>query len=144
MLRIFTSIALGVILGMIIMMICHYFSFIIYPLPEGMIFPPKTDEDIKLFKEYLEIVPKGSFILAIISHLLGAFFASIIAFKISISKEWLKNGLSIITPIIIGVIFTYAGWENLNSIPHPSWFKIDLLFYIPAAYFGYKLVNKKN
>ena len=45
--------------------------------------------------------------------------------------------------IIIGIIFTYAGWYNLETLTHPNWFKIDLLFYLPAAYLGYSLVAKR-
>lgn len=144
MLRNITSIIFGTILGMSAMMIIHSLSFIIIPLPEGVIFPPKSDEEIKLFNMYLETASSGSFILAIISHFLGAFFASIISFKISMSKEWMKKKSSIFIPIIIGLIFTYTGWVNFNSIPHPDWFIVDLLFYVPAAYLGFYLFSKKS
>ena len=46
--------------------------------------------------------------------------------------------------MMISLIFTYTGWENLNFIPHPDWFIVDLLFYVPAAYLGFYLFSKKS
>ena len=140
MLRTITSVIFGTILGMIIMLLFHYLSMLVYPLPEGMIFPPKSDEEKKLFNIYLETAPSGSFVLAMISHLLGVFFASIISYKIFKSKAWSKRTKSTLTIIIIGIIFTITGFMNLQSIPHPNWFKIELLLYIPFAFLGYKLI----
>jgi len=144
MLRTITSVIFGTILGMIIMMMFHYLSMLIYPLPEGIIFPAKTDEEIKSFNIYLETAPSGSFVLAMISHLLGVLFASIIGCKIFKSKAWSKRTKSTLTIIIIGIIFTITGFMNLQNIPHPYWFKIELLLYIPFAFLGYKLIAKKN
>lgn len=63
----------------------------------------------------------------------------------------LRNITSIIFGTILGMsammislIFTYTGWENLNFIPHPDWFIVDLLFYVPAAYLGFYLIFKKS
>ena len=138
MLRNFTSIVLGISIGMIIMMLMHYLSMLFYPLPEGV-----SMSDAEKFNQYLETAPAGAFILALISHAIGAFTSSILSVKIACSKEWVSKNISLSIPIIVGSIFTISGYLNLNGIPHPDWFVVDLLFYFPAAYFGYKLVKNK-
>ena len=138
MLRFIVSTVIGIGIGMVAMMLMHYLSAFIYPMPDGVKFG--TIE----FNEYMKVVPTGALILAILSHSIGSFAASILSSLLSRYSEWRNTKSFRFQYLIIGVFFTYAGWENLNSIPHPSWFKIDLLFYIPAAYFGYKIVNKKN
>ena len=139
MLRLITSVVLGTILGMIIMIILHYLSAFAYPLPEGV-----NMSDAEKFAEYLESAPNGAFILAMISHLLGAFFASIFTIKLLRSKEWEKNNFNLIYPIIIGIIFTISGYMNLQEIPHPNWFFYELFLYIPSSLLGYQLIAKKN
>ena len=138
MLRFIVSTVIGISIGIAVMMLMHYLSSFIYPMPDGVEFG--TIE----FNEYMKVVPTGALILAMFSHSTGSFAASILSSLISRYSEWQNTKSFKFQYLIIGIFFTYAGWENLNSIPHPSWFKIDLLFYIPAAYFGYKLVNKKN
>jgi len=139
MLRNFISIVLGTGIGMVIMMLMHYFSMLFYPLPEGV-----SISDAEKFNQYLETAPTGAFVLALISHIIGAFTSSILSVKIACSKEWVSKKVSLSIPIIIGCIFTISGYLNLNEIPHPDWFVVDLLFYFPAAYFGYKLVKRKD
>ena len=49
MLRNFTSIVLGISIGMVIMMLMHYLSMLFYPLPEGV-----SMSDTEKFNQYLE------------------------------------------------------------------------------------------
>jgi len=138
MLRAITTTIIGVILGMMGMMAMHYLSMVFYPLPEGV-----AMEDAEALNKYMEIAPLGAMILVIVSHAMGSFFGALSATLLSQVSEW-KNSIPFQYQfLIIGLIFTYAGWLNLESLTHPDWFKIDLLFYLPAAYFGYKLVAKK-
>ena len=78
MLRNFTSIVLGISIGMVIMMLMHYLSMLFYPLPEGV-----SMSDAEKFNQYLETAPTGAFILALISHAIGAFTSSILSVKIA-------------------------------------------------------------
>jgi len=138
MLRAITTTIIGVILGMMGMMAMHYLSMVFYPLPEGV-----TMEDAEALNKYMEIAPLGAMILVIVSHAMGSFIGALSATLLSQVSKW-KNSIPFQYQfLIIGLIFTYAGWLNLESLTHPDWFKIDLLFYLPAAYFGYKLVAKK-
>ena len=138
MLRAITTTIIGVILGMMGMMAMHYLSMVFYPLPEGI-----TMEDTEALNKYMEIAPLGAMILVIVSHAMGSFIGALSATLLSQVSKW-KNSIPFQYQfLIIGLIFTYAGWLNLESLTHPDWFKIDLLFYLPTAYFGYKLVAKR-
>ncbi len=136
--NIITTIA-GIILGMIGMMAMHYLSMVFYPLPEGV-----TMQDPEALNKYMKIAPLGAMILVIISHAMGPFIGALAATKLSQISIWKSTAPFKYQFLIIGLVFTYAGWINLESLAHPNWFKIDLLFYLPAAYFGYKLIIKNK
>ena len=93
---------------------------------------------------HMKAVPLGALILVIISHAIGSFVGALVATLLSQISKWKNSHTFKYQYIIIGIIFTYAGWYNLETLTHPNWFKIDLLFYLPAAYLGHKLVAKKN
>ena len=139
MLRAISTTIIGVILGMMGMMAMHYLSMVFFPLPEGV-----TMEDAEALNKYMEIAPLGAMLLVIVSHAIGAFIGALVATLLSQISEWKNSTTFKYQFLIIGLIFTYAGWYNLENLTHPDWFKIDLLFYLPAAYLGYKLVAEKN
>ena len=138
MLRAITTTIIGVILGMMGMMAMHYLSMVFYPLPEGV-----TMEDAEALNKYMEIAPLGAMLLVIVSHAMGSFIGALVATLLSESEEWKNSTAFKYQFLFIGLLFTCAGWYNLEKLLHPHWFKIDLLFYIPAAYLGYKLVAKR-
>jgi uncharacterized protein YacL len=138
MLRAISTTIVGTVLGMIGMMGMHYISMVFYPLPEGI-----TMEDADALNKYMEIAPLGAMLLVIVSHAMGSFIGALVATLLSQVSKWKNTTAFKYQFLIIGLIFTYAGWYNLESLTHPFWFKIDLLFYLPAAYLGYKFVMKK-
>lgn len=121
------------------MMAMHYLSMVFYPLPEGV-----TMEDAEALNKYMAIAPLGAMLLVIISHAMGSFIGAVVATLLSQISKWKNSTAFKYQWLVIGLIFTYAGWMNLQELTHPDWFKIDLLFYLPAAYLGYKLVAKRN
>ena len=131
MLRAITTTIIGVILGMMGMMAMHYLSMVFYPLPEGV-----TMEDAEALNKYMEIAPLGAMLLVIVSHAMGAFIGALVATLLSQTSEWKNSNPFKYQWLVIGLIFTVAGWYNLESLTHPDWFKRDLLFYLPAAYLG--------
>jgi uncharacterized protein YacL len=138
-LRAISTTIIGVILGMMGMMAMHYLSMVFYPLPEGV-----TMEDAEALNKYMAIAPLGAMLLVIISHAMGSFIGAVVATLLSQISKWKNSTAFKYQWLVIGLIFTYAGWMNLQELTHPDWFKIDLLFYLPAAYLGYKLVAKRN
>jgi len=137
MLRAISTTIIGVILGMMGMMAMHYLSMVFYPLPEGV-----TMEDADALNKYMAIAPLGAMLLVIFSHAMGSFIGALVATLLSQISKWKNSTAFKYQFLIIGLFFTFAGWYNLESLTHPDWFKIDLLFYLPAAYLGYKLVAK--
>ena len=138
MLRAITTTIIGVILGMMGMMAMHYLSMMLYPLPEGV-----TMEDAEALNKYMAIAPLGAMLLVIVSHAMGSFIGALVATLLSQVSKWKNSTAFKYQFLFIGLLFTYAGWYNLENLIHPDWFKIDLLFYLPAAYLGYKLVAKR-
>ena len=138
MLRAITTTIIGVILGMMAMIAMHYLSMVFYPLPEAV-----TMEDAEALNKYMAVAPLGAILLVIFSRAIRSFIGALVATLLSQVSKW-KNSTAIKYQFLfIGLLFTYAGWYNLENLIHPDLFKIDLLFYLPAAYLGYSLVAKR-
>jgi len=120
------------------MMAMHYLSMVFYPLPEGV-----TMEDAEALNKYMAIAPLGAMLLVIVSHAMGSFIGALVATLLSQVSKWENSTAFKYQFLFIGLLFTYTGWYNLENLIHPDWFKIDLLFYLPAAYLGYILVAKR-
>ena len=69
------------------------------------------------------------------AHLGGTFLAAVASTFISKEKT---------ICFIIGSVFTLFGLINLYQLPHPMWFNIEAVLYLPSAYLGCKLVDKIN
>ena len=129
-LRMILGIFVGLIVGNIAIMGLHYLSMIVYPLPEG------TDmSDMNAIAEYVKIAPLGSLLMVMLAHIGGTFLAGLSTALVS--KKML-------TVYIIGSFFTLAGIYNLYVLPHPWWFNLEAILYLPAAVFGFNLIVKKN
>lgn len=100
-------------------------------------------EDAEALNKYMAIEPLGAMLLVIFSHAMGLFIGALVATLLSQVSKWKNSTTFKYQFLFIGLLFTYAGWCNLENLMHPNWFKIDLLFYLPAAYLGYKLVAKR-
>jgi hypothetical protein len=123
------AVLLGLVVGNIAIMGLHYLGMVFYPLPEGV-----SMNDPEQLKSYLAIAPLGAFLFVMLAHLGGTFIAGISTALVS------KN---IVTTYIVGGFFTLAGIYNLYMLPHPMWFNIEAILYLPAAIYGFKLIAKK-
>ena len=123
MLRAITTTIIGVVLGMMGMMAMHYLSMVFYPLPEGV-----TMEDAEALNKYIAIAPLGAMLLVIVSHAMGSFIGALVATLLSQVSKWKNSTAFKYQFLFIGLLFTYAGWYNLENLIHPDWFKVDLLF----------------
>ena len=120
------------------MMGMHYLSMVFYPLHEGV-----TMEDAEALNKYMAVAPLGAILLVIFSHAIRSFIGALVATLLSQVSKWKNSTAFKYQFLFIGLLFTYTGWYNLENLIHPDWFKIDLLFYLPAAYLGYSLVAKR-
>ena len=82
-------------------------------------------------------------LLVIFSHAMGSFIGALVATLLSQVSKWKNSTAFKYQFLFIGLLFTYAGWYNLENLIHSDWFKIDFLFYLPGAYLGYKLAAKR-
>jgi hypothetical protein len=74
---------------------------------------------------------------------MGSFIGALVATLLSQVSKWKNSTAFKYQFLFICLFFTFAGWHNLENLIHPIRFKIDLLFYLPAAYLGYKLFAKR-
>ncbi|WP_404310826.1 hypothetical protein [Neorhodopirellula lusitana] len=131
--------AVGIVAGMVVMMMLHMASTLVYPLPDGVDFMAQDAENQTRLKEWFRSLPTGAFLLAIASHGLGCMAGACVAMLASQRR-------SIVPAIIVGVFFTVGGIMNLSSIPHPAWFPlVDLPIYaILALLAGFRLRKQKQ
>ena len=52
---------------------------------------------------------------------------------------------SLVTPLIVGCVFTLCGIMNLSSLPHPSWFPfVDVPVYLVFAFVAGSMLKRKQ
>lgn len=121
------GVALGVVVGMVVMMGLHLASTLVYPLPEGVDFASADPENQARLQEWFGTLPTGAFLLATVCHGLGCMSGAAVSMLVA--------GRRSLTPaVIIGVFFTLCGFTNLSSVPHPAWFPfVDLPVYLVLA-----------
>ena len=131
----------GVIAAVVLTMVLQFVAHIVAPPSSEMIeaFQKITSDDpatieqaremfaVELNKHPLQLV------LVIVSHALGTFFGALIAVRVAREAH-------IVPASIVGSLMLLGGIANVLMIPHPAWFNaIDLLLYIPAALFAWRL-----
>ena len=88
--------------------------------------------------EWFGTLPATAWLLATVCHGLGCMAGACIAMLISGRR-------SLVTPLIVGVVFTMCGIMNLSSLPNPSWFPfVDLPIYLVLAWVAGKLLVRKT
>ncbi len=121
----------GLVVGFIVTAGIQSLNYRLAPLPPGI-----DLNNHEAMKEYIKELPNVSFIVVIISHILGTGAASFMACKIA------DNKFSMIA-LVLGAFFLIMGIINLLTISHPVWFSaLDCLVYIPAAFLGKKLAGR--
>ena len=119
----------GLIVGNLAIMGLHYVGMYFYPIPEG------TDmNDMNAIAEYVKIAPFGALLMVMLAHIGGTFIAAIAAALLS--KE-------MYVAYIIGGFFTIMGMWNLYLLPHPIWFNLEAVLYLPIAIIGFNLVKNR-
>jgi len=126
-------VVVGAMSGMILITIGEMGIHHLYPLPPG------TDSyDVDSLAKGLKDMPKNFFHLLLLNYIACSFLAGLIATLVA-KRNTARPA------IVVGIVLTLAGLYNVIYLPHPLWFSIvNLLVYLPFAYFGYLLVRKKN
>lgn len=79
--------------------------------------------------------PVMSLVLVILAHALGALFGGALVGRI-LREDTMNVGLT------LGAILTILGLVNMIMIPHPDWFYLDFIVYIPCSMFGANYTSK--
>ena len=124
----FLSIVVGLVFGNVGIMLLHKAASYLYPFPEGM-----DQNNMDHIASYLETAPLGAFFMVVIAHLGGGFLGGLGA---SLLSKNMNNAY------IVGGLFTVFGIINLTILPHPLWMWAEVLFYVPAAYLGFKIIKR--
>lgn len=121
------GVVVGIVAGMVIMMSLHMASTFVYPLPEGVDFMSQDPENMARLNEWFGTLPTTAWLLASACHGFGCMSGAVVAMLISGRR-------SLLTPLIVGVVFTLCGIMNLSSLPHPAWFPfVDVPIYLVFA-----------
>ena len=131
----------GVIAAVVLTIVLQLVALIIASPSSEIIeaFSKVRSDDLAIVEQAREILaielPKQPLLLVlfIVSHALGTFFGALIAVRVAREAH-------IVPASIVGSLMLLGGIANVLMIPHPAWFNaIDLLLYIPAALFAWRL-----
>lgn len=123
----------GLLAGIIIIMFGEMFSHFLFPPSRPIDF-----NDKETVKNLMQHMPLIAWIMVLLSWSFGAFGGGIVATLVANEK---KQRLA----IIVGVILMLVGIINMLRIVSPLWFWIvGLLIFIPSAWMGNKLIEKRD
>jgi hypothetical protein len=127
------AILAGVAIGVIVVVIGDILLHQGYPIPAH--FDMNNEYDVK---RAMNLMPAIAFVLMLFYWLLSAFMAGLVAGRIA------KQGWQMPT-IFSGIVLLLAAVLNMLYIPHPIWMVVlAVVFYIPAAFYGGKIMNPKK
>jgi hypothetical protein len=117
----------GLIVTFIVIMLVEGISGSLYPPPEGMDW-----KDTEAMKAHVMNLPTAAFLLVIAAHVLGLLIGGYFTARIATSQH-------MVLATVVGGLVLVGGIFNLMQVPHPDWFWVELLLYLPAAWLGAKL-----
>ena len=127
------AVVVGVVIGSFAIMIVEGFSHFLYPYPEGL-----DHSDQKAMAAYVATLPNAAILFVVLAHAVGAFVMAVVTTLIATSRQLLLS-------FVGGLVLMAGGVAMMFKIPHPDWFPfVDLLVYLPFAWFGSYLITRKN
>ncbi len=127
-----TSVIVGILSAMIILMLMESLSSKLFPLPEGI--------DVKNPQEIIKAInsmPMSAFLLQLFSYFIAAFVGGLVATKIS-------EGVTKYPQLIVVSIFALMSLVNSVSLGEPIWFTIaSVMIPFPAGYLGFMVMGKR-
>ncbi|HEY0261722.1 MAG TPA: hypothetical protein VGB95_01760 [Chitinophagales bacterium] len=133
-LRNIVAVVLGLVVGSVVNMSIIMISGKVIPLPDGV-----NPADMESLKAGMYLFEPKHFLMPFLAHALGALVGAFIAAKIAALRK-------LRCAMIIGVFFLFGGIEAVRMLPEaPMWFNVTdlVLAYIPMAFLGYKLAERK-
>jgi hypothetical protein len=131
MLRSIIAVAVGIVVGVVLIMLGHFLSLLIYPMPADLDW-----NDHAAVAAHLETLPAGAWCLVVLAHGLGPLGGGFVA-------AWIGRRARMILALIVGVFFLVGGLMNLFEYRPAVWvWVVDILVYLPAAYVGFLLAPR--
>ncbi|WP_027420111.1 hypothetical protein [Crocinitomix catalasitica] len=122
----------GTIAGVLVIFLGDILIHTLFPAPGYLDMRIKGDVE-----KAIELMPIMALVLMLFYWLLSSFIGGLVAGKIA------KHNWQLPT-IFTGIVLLMAAVFNMISIPHPIWMVIiAIVLYVPAAYYGGKIMNKK-
>lgn len=122
----------GLVVGMILIGLLEGLGHLIFPPPAGV-----DLSDMEQVAIYLQNAPIVALLWVTLAWFIGAFVGGAVATLIA--KEAGRR-----PAYLVGGILTLSGILNLVMIPHPIWFWLSILIFIPAALIGRKVVADRQ
>ena len=124
----FFSTIIGLLSGFVTLYFLEYLVFILFPLPNGI-----DVKSIESLSQNMDQIPQINFIMVLVCFAIASLVSGFVSVKI-------RTRNSRIPVIIIGLLFTIAGFINSMEIPQPIWMVIiSSIIFIPMVYLGGKL-----
>lgn len=114
----------GLVGGGTVIALLQMASHMIYSMPEGL-----DTSDATAMETYIKSLPATALLLVLLAYAVGSFAGGYLTALIS-------KGHERILLLIVGGLFTLGGLYNTLSLPHPGWFWINLLIFIPMVLWG--------
>lgn len=133
-LRNILAVLAGFVVGITVNMGLVTISASVIPLPEEL--DMTTMEGVK---EAMPLLQPKHFLMPFLAHALGTLAGAMVVAKLAASYK-------IKLAMIIGVLFLAGGITTVVQVGGPMWFiVVDLgLAYLPMAYFGSKMLSRKQ
>lgn len=126
------AVALGFVLGIVLIAVMQSLGHFIYPPPEDL---DLTNPEA--LKNLIDSAPVGALLLVVLAYAVGSFGGGWLAARLA-QKSHILHGM------IVGGLLMTAGIMNLLMIPHPLWFWIvSVAAYFPAAYAGARFGQRR-
>ncbi|MEY3214296.1 MAG: hypothetical protein RIT28_4777 [Pseudomonadota bacterium] len=131
MLRAVLSTLLAVVLGSVLIGIVQSVGHGLFPL-SGALDP----NDPEAMAKIIGSAPLGALLMVELAYVVGCAFAGAVVVR-------LAPGFGLRLPVIVGALFTLAGFLNLAAIPHPLWFAVlTTVTYLPMSLLGAKALGE--
>ena len=122
------SVVAGLVVGMIVIGLVEGLGHLFFPPPEGL-----DMSDMEVVAEYIKTAPILSLLWVILAWFIGAFAGGAVATMVNKDADRMPAYL-------VGGILTLSGILNIVMIPHPIWFWLGILVFLPAALAGRKVI----
>lgn len=124
-------VVVGAMSAMMLITLGETYIETIYPLTAG------TDKyDVDSLAKGMRAMPDKAFVFLLLNYMVCSLIAGIVATLIA-KRENARPAT------VVGIVLTLAGLYNFLYLPHPSWFAVNLLIYLPFSYLGYWLFRRR-